>query len=176
MQSTSVSRRVLTLSSRTPPFTGWVKDHAAVLAGIARSLRPPGKALLQMGGRGNAAHVVETMERLITEPAWRGYFEGFQFPYYFYGPEQYREWLDASGLEKRRLELIPKDMVHRGREGFKAWIRTTWFPFTQAVPDGMREKFLETFLDAYCVDYPEDREGMVHVKMMRLEVETMKRS
>jgi trans-aconitate 2-methyltransferase len=153
----------------------WVKDHSAVLAGIARSLRPLGKVLLQMGGRGNAVHVVETMERLIAGPVWRGYFEGFQFPYYFYGPEQYREWLDMACLETRRLELIPKDMMHRGREGFKGWIRTTWFPFTQAVPDDMRERFLEAFLDEYCVDHPEDPEGMVHVQMMRLEVEAVKR-
>jgi trans-aconitate 2-methyltransferase len=153
----------------------WVKGHSAVLSGIVRSLRPHGKALLQMGGRGNAADVVEIMERLISGPAWRDFFEGFQFPYYFYGPEEYREWLDGAGLAEQRLELIAKDMVHKGRDGFKAWIRTTWFPFTQQVPDGKRERFLDAFLDAYCVDHPEDSEGMVHVKMMRLEVEAVTR-
>jgi trans-aconitate 2-methyltransferase len=153
----------------------WVRDHRAVLMGIARSLRPGGKTLLQMGGRGNAARVAEVMEGMIAEPAWRGCFKGFQFPYHFYGPEQYGEWLDGTGLEGRRVQLIPKDMTHKGREGFKAWVRTTWFPYTQSVPEEMRDGFLDGFVDAYCAGEPEDGEGLVHVKMVRLEVEAVKR-
>ncbi len=40
----------------------WVLDHRPVLAGIARSLRPGGRCVLQMGGKGNGDEVVAAIE------------------------------------------------------------------------------------------------------------------
>jgi trans-aconitate 2-methyltransferase len=38
----------------------WIYDHAPILAGIFRALRPGGRILVQMGGQGCAADVIET--------------------------------------------------------------------------------------------------------------------
>ena len=46
----------------------WIRDHRPVLSGIARSLRTGGSVLLQMGGKGNAAEVVEVMEEVTAFP------------------------------------------------------------------------------------------------------------
>ncbi len=67
----------------------WVKDHRPVLHGVARSLRPGGRLLFQMGGRGNGAEIFAVAEEMTRSPAWRKYFEGFEFPWGFYGPEEY---------------------------------------------------------------------------------------
>ncbi|MCC6446044.1 MAG: class I SAM-dependent methyltransferase, partial [Armatimonadetes bacterium] len=58
----------------------WMKDHRPVLAGIARSLKPDGRFLLQFGGKGNAAQMVEVVHRAIAAPEWRSFFEGMAFP------------------------------------------------------------------------------------------------
>jgi trans-aconitate methyltransferase len=42
----------------------WVIDHLPVLAGIKKSLKSSGRVLLQMGGRGNAAAMLEVLDIL----------------------------------------------------------------------------------------------------------------
>ncbi len=152
----------------------WIKDHRPVLSGIARSLRPDGHVLLQMGGKGNAAEVVEVMEEVTALPRWRGYFVGFAYPYGFYGPEEYRAWLEKASLSPIRVELLPKEMIHPGREGLAGWLRTTWMPYLQRVPAGERGELLEAVLDRYLVGHPLDASGNAHVRMARLEVEAVK--
>ncbi|RPI06495.1 MAG: methyltransferase domain-containing protein [Ignavibacteriae bacterium] len=153
----------------------WILDQRPVVHGIRRSLKPGGKILLQMGGRGNAAEVIAALDKLIEESEWKGYFHRFTFPYGFYDSEEYGIWLRESGFDEIRSELIPKDAVHHDRAAFESWIRTTWLPFTQRVPEEKREIFISSIADHYIRKHPMDDHGMVHVRMMRLEVEAVKR-
>jgi len=152
----------------------WVKDHRAVLRGLSRSLRPGGRVLMQMGGRGNAAGILEIAEPLFHSLRWQWYFEGFVSPYAFYGPEEYRGWLAEAGLTPARLELIPKDMLHAGQAGLEGWIRTTWQPYTSRLPEGERPDFIAEVAGRYLEHHPLDGDGQAHVEMVRLEVEAQK--
>jgi len=152
----------------------WIFDHRPVLAGIRRSLRRKGLVYLQFGGRGNAADVLDIAGELIAEEKWSRYFEGFGFPYAFYGPEEYRAWLDTSGLKTIRLELLQKDMVQRGGEGLASWIASTWLPYLERVPEEMRSDFIWAVVERYIRLHPPDEKGDVHVGMVRLEVEARK--
>lgn len=152
----------------------WIVDHRPVLVGISRSLRPGGRILLQMGGKGNAEAVLAVLEEMIQSAAWREYFNGFSFPYGFYGPEEYRLWLADAGLSPRRVELKPKDMVHSGAEGLAGWYRTTWLPYTQRVPEERREAFIAEMVERSLAAHPLDENGLSHTVMMRLEVEALK--
>lgn len=151
----------------------WVADHQAVLRGVRACLRTGGRLLFQMGGRGNAREVFSVLDALIRSSAWRGYFEDFRAPYYFYGIEEYGAWLPALGFTPKRVELMPKDMQHDGRNGLKGWLRTTWFPYTDCLPAELREVFLDEVVEAYAAEHPLDREGRTHVDMVRLEVEAI---
>ena len=149
----------------------WVEDQVAVLRGVRSCLESAGKILFQMGGRGNAAVVSATVQRITRRPRWRQYFEVFTPPYHFHGPENYRVWLSESGFRPTRVELIPKDMQHRGVEGLMGWLRTTWFPYTNCLPVDLRDAFLAEVIEAYTAAHPVDALGNTHVKMVRLEVE-----
>ncbi|HBA84541.1 MAG TPA: SAM-dependent methyltransferase [Verrucomicrobia bacterium] len=149
----------------------WVTDHVSVLRGVKRSLKPSGKLLFQMGGKGNAAEIVNAQNAVFSCDPWRPYFEGFAFPYGFYGPEEYRPWLLDVGLKPERIEIFPKDMTQAGREGLAGWVRTTWLPYTERLPEELRESFVYAVVDAYLATHPLDAQGLCHVKMMRLEVE-----
>ncbi len=147
----------------------WVQDHGAVLRGIKGCLNPGGRILLQMGGRGNARDVFAALQQVITVPPRQPYFAGFTDPYSFYGPDDYEVWLIQEGFRADRIELIPKEMVH-SVDGFKGWLRTTWFPYTDCLPVELREWFLDELTDAYIADRPLDATGNVTVQMVRLEV------
>lgn len=152
----------------------WLVDHRPAMRGIAAALKPGGKILLQMGGRGNNAEMMALLGRMTRSERWAGYFEGFAVPYGFYGPEEYAVWLAEAGLRAIRLELIPKDMVHPGREGLAGWVRTTKIPYTQRLPEELRPVFINEVLDAYLAEMPLDAQGNAHISMVRLEVEAVK--
>ncbi|MCP4666393.1 MAG: methyltransferase domain-containing protein, partial [Deltaproteobacteria bacterium] len=112
----------------------WIKDHKSVILGIKKSLKPKGRMLLQMGGKGNAGSMIAVLETIIAEKEWRPYFSGFEFPYGFYDPATYALWLKEASLSPIRVELIPKDMSYKDTDRLSGWIRTTWLPYTDRVP------------------------------------------
>ena len=151
----------------------WVKDHLPVLEGIGRSLVPFGRVLLQFGGKGNAEEILAMTENMIREDKWSGYFKDFSFPYHFYGPDEYTYWLKQAGLKAKRVDLVPKDMVHEGKKELEGIIRNTWLPYTERLPEKLRPEFVGEIADRYIERYPLV-EGLAHVKMVRLEVEAEK--
>ncbi|KQC16415.1 MAG: SAM-dependent methyltransferase [Methanosaeta sp. SDB] len=148
----------------------WIEDHGPVLRGIRRALKPGGRIFLQFGGRGNAAAPLKIADEMTGEKRWRSYFEGFDFRYGFFGPEEYRVWLEEAGLSPQRVELIPKEMVQPSPEEFCGWIETTWHPYLERVPEDLRCDFISEIVDRYLRNHPLDDEGRVHVGMVRLEV------
>jgi len=151
----------------------WIKDHLSVLRGVGRSLRPGGRILFQCGGRGNASGILNIATDLIKGEKWSKYFQGFMFPYYFYSPEEYSQWLSQAGLKALRVELLSKDMVH-SKAGLEGWIRTTWLPYLERLPEDMRQVFIGEVADRYIERNPLDSDGIVHMQMIRLEVEAEK--
>jgi trans-aconitate methyltransferase len=151
----------------------WIKDHKHLVLGIKSSLKPNGRMLLQMGGKGNAESMIAILETVIAEKEWEEYFSGFEFPYGFYSPVMYNRWLKEASLNPIRLELIPKDMSYSNEDGFAGWIRTSWLPYTNRVPVHLREKFIAQIVERYMKIYPSDSEGYIHVSMIRLEVEAI---
>lgn len=150
----------------------WVKDHKAVLLGIYKALKPNGRAILQMGGEGNAQKVFEAFDQV--KPQYTVYFEGFTSPYTFHSDKTYEAMLRDMGFKTYHASLVFKDMVHEDVKAFQGWLETTWFPFIECVPSDKRTAFMEAWLRAYCTICPLDDEGRVHVAMMRLQVELSK--
>ena len=151
----------------------WVKDHLPMLSRIRRAMKSNGRLLFQMGGKGNAKQVVATLDAMIGDE-WSTFFSDFTFPYGFYGPAQYSQWLTEAGLKPLRVELFKKDMQHKGRDGFAGWIRTTWLPYLERIPQTSKEAFIDALVDTYIQKHPIDDAGIIHVVMVRLEVEAEK--
>jgi trans-aconitate 2-methyltransferase len=152
----------------------WVKDHRAVLQSVARSLKPRGRLLFQLGGRGNGEEIFAVARTMIESAPWREFFRDFEFPWSFYGPELYDAWCREAGLSLWRAELLPKDMVQRGTEGLAGWIRTTWMPYTSRLPVERREEFIREAAGRYALLHPGDAQGDIVVRMVRLEIEAAK--
>ena len=149
----------------------WVKDHNAILVGLKKCLNSNAKILFQMGGYGNAQGVLEVVDHVIASEKWKKYFDNFVFPYNFCDVPDYEKWLPNAGYKAKRIELIAKDMVHENEEALKGWLRTTWFPYTDQLPENKKEEFLSLIIEQYTNANPVDLEGKTHVNMVRLEVE-----
>ena len=126
-----------------------------------------------MGGYGNAADIMEIVTQATESEKWADYFETFINPYHFYKIQDYENWLSQTGYKAKRVELIAKDMVHDSHDKLKGWLRTTWFPYTNQLPDNEKESFLTHVVEQYIQYNPVDSAGKTHVKMIRLEVEAV---
>lgn len=152
----------------------WVKDQHAVLSGIFRSLKKGGKILLQMGGRGNAADLFDIVKIMGREELWLPYLKDVEIPYTFCAPEEYSQWLLDTGFCPDYVHLLDKDMVHKGMEGLSGWLRPVSLPYTDRLPGTLHSDFIDELIGRYLQHHPLDKEGMSHVRMVRLEVAATK--
>ncbi|MFO1487103.1 MAG: methyltransferase domain-containing protein [Verrucomicrobiota bacterium] len=152
----------------------WVDDHPAFLRGAAAALKPGGRLFVSCGGKGNAHDVFLALRPEMRLARWREFFRRMPMPYFFFAPSDYEKWLAKAGFKITRLELSPKDSTYEGAEGFATWLRTTWLPFTQRVPEPLREEFIAAVTRRYVAKHPPDADGLIHVRMVRLEIEAGK--
>ena len=152
----------------------WVDDHQAFLRGAASVLRPGGRLIVSCGGKGNAHDVFLALRPEMRLKRWREFFRKIETPYFFHSPEEYKKWLPRFGFKTRSVKLAPKDATYRDRKGFAAWLRTTWLPYTQRVPENLREEFIAAVVERYVAKHSLDTKGVVHVRMVRLEIDAVR--
>jgi trans-aconitate 2-methyltransferase len=152
----------------------WTDEHVKVLKGMYESLKKGGRILLQMGGKGNVPEAFFAIDKMITHPRWSSYFIDFKFPFNFYSVEEYSSFISNTQFRDVKIELVGKDMRHKGKEGVAGWIRSTWHPYTQALPEKLREEFIEDLFNEFDRNFPPDRNGFYHADAKRLIVEARK--
>jgi trans-aconitate methyltransferase len=152
----------------------WVDDHEAILRGVASVLKSGGRLIISCGGKGNAHDVFVALRPEIRLKRWRQFFRRMPKPYFFYSPAAYEKWLPRSGFKAVTVRLVPKDAPYAGRDGFAAWLRTTWLPYVQRVPEPEREEFIAAVAERYVAKHPPGADGKVYVRMVRLEIEAVR--
>lgn len=152
----------------------WVDDHEAILRGAASVLKPGGRLVISCGGKGNAHDVFLALRPEMRLKRWREFFRRMPMPYYFYAPGNYEKWLPKFGFKTHAVVLVPKDAAYDGAGGIATWLRTTWIPYIQRVPDNLREEFIAAVTRRYLAKHPADADGKIHVRMVRLEIAAIK--
>lgn len=112
----------------------WMKrDPGAVVAGVARALRPGGRFVAEMGGHGNVAAVTVG---LLAVLARRGLDGMTAHPWFFPTPNAYCARLEAHGFRVERIELVPRPTPLPA--GMSAWLDTFAEPFLKLLPGDER--------------------------------------
>lgn len=89
----------------------WMRDADAVLAGVARALRPGGRFVAEMGGHGCVAAV---RVALVSVLARRGVDGASRDPWYFPTVEDYGRRLERAGFAIGSIALIPRPTLLPG--------------------------------------------------------------
>ncbi len=152
----------------------WMPDHRAVVTGLARAIRPGGRVFLSMGGRGTAAIVSQALRRFQERGQWSGFLTGAASPHHFRGPEDFDGPLLDAGFHVRRIELVPKSMRHADRPALTGWLRTTWMTYTDRIPAGRRDEFLEELTASVAPGCAPAEDGALLMPMVNLEIEAIR--
>jgi trans-aconitate methyltransferase len=152
----------------------WVDDHEAILRGVSAAMKSGGRLVVSCGGKGNAHDVFLALRPEMRRKRWCAFFRKMPLPYFFYSPEDYQKWLPRYGFKINVVELVPKVALYDGAEGLATWIRTTWIPFVQRVPESLRAEFVAAVTNRYLVKHPPDPQGKIHIRMVRLEIDAVK--
>ncbi|HET8727589.1 MAG TPA: class I SAM-dependent methyltransferase, partial [Alphaproteobacteria bacterium] len=83
----------------------WMRNADAVIAGVARALKPGGRFVGEFGGHGNVAAITVA---LLAVLARRGIDGAALSPWYFPTAEAYREKLESHGFAVDEIRLIPR--------------------------------------------------------------------
>jgi trans-aconitate methyltransferase len=152
----------------------WLEDHPAFLRRAAACLKPGGRLMVSCGGKGNAHDVFLALRPEMRLKRWCKFFRRMPMPYFFHAPSDYEKWLPKFGFKINHLKLAPKDTTYDGKDGFATWLRTTWIPYVQRVPEDLREEFIAAVVERYVAKHPQDDKNRVHVRMVRLEIDAEK--
>lgn len=115
----------------------WIKNPDAVIAGVWRALRAPGRFVGEMGGHGNVAKIKKA---LVDALASRGLDGEAASPWYYPTVEEYSERLARAGFRVRSIELIPRPTQLPG--DLAAWLETFGESFTSLLPPSERPAFI----------------------------------
>lgn len=120
----------------------WMKRPDRVLAGVRRALKLGGRFVGEFGGRGNIETLLEAIQGALAE---RGLdFESLN-PWYFPTAEEYRERLEAHGMEVTFCTLIPRPTPLE--TDLTGWLTVFAGSFLNALSPSERERFLQEVRD-----------------------------
>jgi len=119
----------------------WVRDQPAAIDSIARALKPGGRLVFEMGGRGNLHHLLDAVYRAlrslgITNPEQLS-------PWSFPSIGEYAPLLEAHGLEVDFAVLFDRATILEGGDrGLRMWLEMFGRFAIEAVATDQRREFI----------------------------------
>jgi trans-aconitate methyltransferase len=145
----------------------WMIDGAGVARGIARALRPGGRFVAEMGGKGNIAQIEAAFEHVFSprgiKPERRTWYPSIA---------EYAALLERAGLETRTALLFDRPTPLQGPAAMEDWIRQfKWYCFEDLTAQQQTEALNQT------VEYLRPtlfRDGQWYADYRRLRIVALK--
>jgi len=107
----------------------WMHPPEAVLAGVARALKPGGRFVAEMGGHNNTAAIQVAFRAVLAK---RGIEALALMPWYFPSAAAYRAKLEAAGFRVEEIAIVPRPTPLEA--GFAAWLDAFCEDFFNPLP------------------------------------------
>lgn len=121
----------------------WMKRPEKVLEGVAGCLKPCGRFVGELGGKGN----VETIRAVLHAGLRKRSIEPWRIdPWYYPSPEEFAGLLERFGFSIVYIELIPRPTKLPG--DLTQWLELFAQAFTKSLGDAERQSFINEVCDA----------------------------
>jgi trans-aconitate methyltransferase len=91
----------------------WVKEAAGAIACVRRALKPGGRFVLEMGGKGNTRTLLAAVQEVAGELA---------SPWFYPSVGEYSALLERQGFEVRFATLFDRPTTVEGENGLEDWL------------------------------------------------------
>jgi len=124
----------------------WIKDHDALFAALARTLKPGGRLMAQCGGQGN----IDRLRRVSDEVALRErpfahHFAEWIGPWNYAAPEDTAKRLEAAGFTGVECWLEPKPVTPTDPHTF---VKTVCLVrHLDYLPEELKDEFIDRVLE-----------------------------
>ena len=115
----------------------WMTDPEAVIGGVHRALKPSGRFVGELGGRGNVGSIIETLNQTLVE---YGVDPEPLNPWYFPSADEYARLLREGGFLIRDLTLFPRPTPLP--DDIIGWLNTFALNFLASISANDRPAFL----------------------------------
>ena len=118
----------------------WIKEPELVAAGIARCLRPGGRFVAELGGKGNTAQFLAAASRAWTRSGLAG---AMPNPWFYPSLAEYAALLERHGFEVTHAVLFDRPTpLDDGERALRNWLEMFGDAFLQNVSGSELEKFV----------------------------------
>lgn len=118
----------------------WIKEAERVVQCVANALKPGGRFVAELGGKGNVREMLNAFRGALEKMGCKRYLN----PWYFPSVAEYSSLLEHHGLEVTFAVLFdrPTPLEDSGN-GMRNWIEMFAGEFLAAAPEGKREEFIQ---------------------------------
>jgi len=117
----------------------WIPEAEQVVRCIAASLKPGGRLIAELGGKGNIAHIEQAFRQSLRELA--PYLKSSQW--YFPSIGQYTSLLEKYDLAVRSAVLFDRPTkLEEGERGLRNWLQMFYTKVLNSVPDDVQQQVL----------------------------------
>jgi trans-aconitate 2-methyltransferase len=120
----------------------WIHEQELVLQGVCRALRPGGRFVAELGGKGNIRAMQTAFDRVLVdlEAAKPGEVQ----PWYYLSVSEYSTLAERNGFEVRFITLFDRPTgLADGSAGMRNWILMFGGDYLAKAGPSRREKFLD---------------------------------
>jgi trans-aconitate 2-methyltransferase len=126
----------------------WIKDHQRLLASAHKALRSGGMLRFNFAGQGNCSTFFDVVRRTMSEEPFATAFQGFEWPWFMPGVDEYEELVAGSGFTHLEVWQEDADTVFATVEALIGWIdQPSLVPFLAHLQGSDRQRFRDIVVD-----------------------------
>lgn len=148
----------------------WIKDHQALLGRICRALRSGGVLRFSFAGDGNCTHLLAVLRKAMSMPAYRSFFDDFDWPWFMPTVEQYQDLVRRHAFRDMRVWLENADHCFADTEAMVRWVeQPSLVPFLAHLGEPHRQRFRD-FVLQQMVRETEQEDGRCFETFRRISI------
>ena len=144
----------------------WVKNHDAMMKCVYHNLKPGGRFVAEMGGKGNVGLLMAATKKTLIK---YGYHQQAEINLWrFPSLGEYAAELEAHGFKVTfAMHFDRKTPLQDGDQGVAKWIAMFGQPYFEGVPDDKKQLMLKEITEILRPDYYEDGQWYADYKRLR---------
>jgi len=144
----------------------WITDADAAIKCVYGSLKPRGRFVAEMGGKGNMGILISATQKVLTAHGYTKLAEKQQW--YFPSLGEYTSKLEAAGFRVTFAAHFDRDtLLQDGRQGVAKWLNMFGPIYFEGIAQAEKEQILNEITDILEPDYNKDGEWYADYKRLR---------